>query len=143
MPGLSADEKKDRLSRMSYKDFLLNVVKVHPEVIPFYQMRTHGLFGVGIDAVGALELWPNSPGFQGMNIEPGPYRRLGFTALGEPYSKAALRVSFSRRECDHRAASGAVSDSREPCRATRPRIASSQISITAGSTRAIRRFASV
>ena len=53
MPGLSDDEKKDRLSRISYKDFLLNVVKVHPDVIPFYQARTHGLYGVGIDAVGA------------------------------------------------------------------------------------------
>ncbi len=82
MPGLSDDEKKDRLSRMSYKDFLLNVVKVHPDVIPFYQTRTHGLYGVGIDAVGALELWPNSPGFQGLNLKPGPYRRLSFTALG-------------------------------------------------------------
>jgi spermidine dehydrogenase len=40
MPGLSDDEKKDRLSRMSYKDFLLKVVKVHPDVIPFYQTRT-------------------------------------------------------------------------------------------------------
>jgi spermidine dehydrogenase len=43
MPGLSSVEKKDRLSRMSYKDFLLKVVKVDPAVIPFYQSRTHGL----------------------------------------------------------------------------------------------------
>ena len=51
MPGLIDAEKKDRLSRMSYKDFLLNLVKVHPDVIPFYQSRTHGLYGIGIDAV--------------------------------------------------------------------------------------------
>jgi len=94
MPGLSDDEKKDRLSRMSYKDFLLNVVKVHPDVIPFYQTRTHGLYGVGIDAVGALELWPNSPGFQGMNLEPGPYRRLSFTALGEHIPKQPYEYHF-------------------------------------------------
>ena len=66
MPGLSSAEKKDRLSRMSYKDFLLNVVKVPPDVIPFYQTRTHGLYGIGIDAVGALECWeyryPDSTG---------------------------------------------------------------------------------
>ena len=55
MPGLTSDQKKDKLSRISYKDFLLNYVKVTPEVIPFYQQRTHGLYGVGIDAVGALE----------------------------------------------------------------------------------------
>ncbi len=94
LAGLSDEEKKDRLSRMSYKDFLLNVVKVHPEVIPFYQTRTHGLYGVGIDAVGALELWPRSPGFQGMNLKPGPYRRLSFTALGEHIEKQPYEYHF-------------------------------------------------
>jgi spermidine dehydrogenase len=94
MPGLSDAEKKDRLSRMSYKDFLLNVVKVHPDVIPFYQTRTHGLYGVGIDAVGALELWPNSPGFQGMDLKPGPYRRLSFTALGAHIPKQPYEYHF-------------------------------------------------
>jgi spermidine dehydrogenase len=94
MPGVSDDQKKDRLSRMSYKDFLLNVVKVHPDVIPFYQARTHGLYGVGIDAVGALELWPNSPGFQGLNLKPGPYRRLSFTALGEHIPKKPYEYHF-------------------------------------------------
>ena len=52
-------------------------------MIPYYQTRTHGLYGVGIDAVGALELWPGSPGFTGMNLEPGPFHRLSYTALGE------------------------------------------------------------
>jgi len=94
MAGVSDEEKKDRLSRMSYKDFLLNVVKVRPDVIPFYQTRTHGLYGVGIDAVGALELWPNSPGFQGMNLKPGPYRRLSFTALGEHIPKQLYEYHF-------------------------------------------------
>jgi spermidine dehydrogenase len=84
LPGLSSDEKKDRLSRMSYKDFLLKVVKVDPGVIPFYQTRTHGLYGVGIDAVSALDCWGiGFPGFQGLSLAPGPYRRMGFTAMGE------------------------------------------------------------
>ena len=94
LPGLSDEEKKDRLSRISYKDFLLKVVKVHPDVIPFYQTRTHGLYGVGIDAVGALELWPYSPGFQGLNLKPGPYRRLSFTALGEHILKQPYEYHF-------------------------------------------------
>ena len=94
LPGLSDEEKKDKLSRISYKDFLLNFVKVHPDVIPFYQTRTHGLYGVGIDAVGALELWPNSPGFQGMNLKPGPYRRLSFTAMGEHIPKQPYEYHF-------------------------------------------------
>jgi len=94
LPALSDEEKKDKLSRISYRDFLLNVVKVHPDVIPFYQTRTHGLYGVGIDAVGALELWPNSPGFQGMNLKPAPYRRLSFTALGEHIPKPPYEYHF-------------------------------------------------
>jgi spermidine dehydrogenase len=94
MPGLSDEEKKDRLSRMSYKNFLLNVVKVQPEVIPFYQTRTHGLYGVGIDAVAALELWPYFPGFQGMNLKPGPYHRLSFTALGQHIPKKPYEYHF-------------------------------------------------
>jgi len=84
LPGLTSDAKKDKLSRMSYKDFLLKLVKVDPGVIPFYQTRTHGLFGAGIDAVSALDCWGlHFPGFQGMNLAEGPYPRMGFTAMGE------------------------------------------------------------
>ena len=94
LPGLSDEQKKDRLSRISYKDYLLNVVRVHPDVIPFYQTRTHGLYGVGIDAVGALEVWPQFPGFQGLNLQPGPFRRLSFTALGEHLPKTPYEYHF-------------------------------------------------
>jgi spermidine dehydrogenase len=95
MPGLSSDAKKDRLSRMSYKDFLLNVVKLGPGVIPFYQVRTHGLFGVGIDAVNALDCWGMSyPGFQGMNIAPGATMRMGFTPRGEATPKPEYFFHF-------------------------------------------------
>lgn len=45
MPGLSSAEKKAQLSKMSYRDFLLNVVKADPGVIPFYQRRTAGEWG--------------------------------------------------------------------------------------------------
>jgi spermidine dehydrogenase len=83
LPGLSSDEKKDRLSRMSYKEYLLKVVKVDPGVIPFYQVQTQGLYGVGIDAVSALDCWVlRSPGFAGLNLAPGPHPRMGFTARG-------------------------------------------------------------
>ncbi len=83
MPGLSQAEKKDRLSRMSYKDFLLNVVKAHPDVVPYYQTRTHGLYGVGADAVPALDCWAiEFPGFQGMKLDRVPSPRISFTALG-------------------------------------------------------------
>ncbi|MGH9682912.1 MAG: NAD(P)-binding protein [Candidatus Acidiferrales bacterium] len=83
MPGLTSAEKKDRLSRMSYKDFLLNVAKVHPGVIPVYQTRTNGEWGVGIDAEPALDCWAlGLPGFQGMKLDPGAAPRMSYTAAG-------------------------------------------------------------
>jgi spermidine dehydrogenase len=82
-PGLSSDAKKERLSRMSYRDFLLDVVKAHPDVIPFYNARTYDLFAVGIDAVTALDCWGlGFAGFTGLALTPGAYKRMGFTAMG-------------------------------------------------------------
>jgi spermidine dehydrogenase len=83
LPGLSSAEKKSRLSRMSYRDYLLKVVKADAGVIPFYQARTHDEWGVGIDAVSALDVWAfNFPGFQGLGLEPGSTLRMGYTAAG-------------------------------------------------------------
>lgn len=84
MTGVPQAEKKSRLSRMSYKDFLLNLIKAHPEALKFYQTRTHGLYGIGIDAVPALDCWAiHFPGFQGMGLDRVPSKGLSFTALGE------------------------------------------------------------
>jgi len=95
MPGLSSAEKKDRLSRISYRDFLLNFVKVPPTVIPFYQTRTHGLYGIGIDAVGALECWAfHYPGFDGMNLDPVANGRMSFTARGDATPKPDYNFHF-------------------------------------------------
>jgi spermidine dehydrogenase len=83
MPGLSSDEKKAKLSRMSYADYLVKVAKADPGVIKVFQTMTHGEWGVGIDAVGALEVWPfNMPGFAGLGLEPGPAPHMGVTASG-------------------------------------------------------------
>jgi spermidine dehydrogenase len=84
MPGLSQVEKKKRLAKMSYRDFLLNIVRVQPDVIPLYQTQTHDLYGVGIDAVPALDCWAYEyPGFGGMNLDRVPSPGLGYTATGE------------------------------------------------------------
>ncbi len=82
-PNLTSDQKKDRLSRISYRDYLLRVVEAHPDVIKFYQTRTHDLFAVGIDGVTALDCWGlGFAGFSGLALGPGPYHRMGFTAMG-------------------------------------------------------------
>jgi spermidine dehydrogenase len=95
MEGVPQEQKKARLSTMSYKDFLLNLVKAHPDVIPFYQTRTHGLYGIGIDAVPALDCWAiHLPGFQGMGLERVPSKGLSFTALGEVTPQEEFHFHF-------------------------------------------------
>ena len=80
MPGLSADEKKDRLSRMSYADYLLKVVQADPAVIPFYQRATDLYWGCGIDAISALDCWGiGLTGFDGLKLPPTATARMGYT----------------------------------------------------------------
>jgi spermidine dehydrogenase len=85
MPGLTSDQKKDKLWRMSYKDYLLRIVKADPGVIPYYQTRTHGLYGIGIDAVPAQDCWAiGLPGFEGLALDrTATGGRLSFTAAGD------------------------------------------------------------
>jgi spermidine dehydrogenase len=83
MPGLSSDEKKARLSRMPYADYLVKVAKCDPGVVKVFQALTHGEWGVGIDAVSALEVWPfNMPGLDGLGLAPGPAPNMGVTSSG-------------------------------------------------------------
>jgi spermidine dehydrogenase len=80
LPSLSAEEKRVKLIKTSYKDFLLQSAKVHPDVIKVFQTAPHGLYGVGIDAVSANNCRGMSyPGFKGM---PAPPRESGER---EPY----------------------------------------------------------
>ena len=73
LPGLSSDEKKARLARLSYTKFLTDTVGVNDEVVRLYQVLPHSWFGVGIDAVPAQDAWLlGYPGFKGMNLAPGP-----------------------------------------------------------------------
>ena len=71
LPGLSADDKKARLARLSYADFLTKVAGCHKDVLPFFQSTPKGLYGLGIDAVPAQDAWGlGFPGFQGMALPP-------------------------------------------------------------------------
>ncbi len=83
LPGLTSEEKKDRLSRISYRDYLLNLAKADPGVIPFYQSHTQGEWGVGIDAISALDCWGiGLSGFKGLKLKPGSAPRMGYTPAG-------------------------------------------------------------
>jgi len=95
MPNLSSAEKKDRLSRMSYEAFLRDVVHADPQVLKFYNARTHGEWGVGTDAVAALDCWVfELPGFQGLKLKHGATPRMGYTPAGYETTGGSLRLHF-------------------------------------------------
>ena len=84
-PELDANQTRAKLIKTSYKDFLLQYAKVHPDVVKVFQSSTHDLYCVGIDAVSALACrGMGYPGFKG--VKPTPRRRSGSEEGGEePY----------------------------------------------------------
>ncbi|MGH9385573.1 MAG: NAD(P)-binding protein [Vicinamibacterales bacterium] len=76
MPGMSVEEKQQRLRRISHRDYLLNLAKVDPDVVPFFQARTHGWFGRGIDTISAWSAYTNGqPGYGGLGFSRPTSRR--------------------------------------------------------------------
>jgi len=85
LPGLSREEKRARLAKISYADFLTKICGAHPDVLPFFQTYTHDEFAVGIEAVSALSCYEipddyhstSYPGFDGLGLgeadEEEPY----------------------------------------------------------------------
>lgn len=66
LEGLSKEEKIAKLRSMSYRDYLLNVVKVHPDVLSY----TNGVWCLSNDTVSAwFAYFRYSPGFAGLGIE--------------------------------------------------------------------------
>jgi spermidine dehydrogenase len=81
-PGLSSDEKKAKLARISYAKYLSDVVGVHPDIIKMYQALPHPLFGLGIDAVAAQDAWGfDLPGFDGLKLDPTPGKGMNRDAI--------------------------------------------------------------
>jgi spermidine dehydrogenase len=83
MPDLPPEQKRAKLIKTSYKDFLLQYVKVDPAVVKVFQTSTHDLYAVGIDAVSAYDCAREGfPGFQGMTL---PKSHEENPELDEPY----------------------------------------------------------
>jgi len=73
LPGLSSNEKKARLARMSYATFLSDVVGVDASVVKLLRNLPQPLFGLGIDGVSAQDAWGlGLPGFTGMALDVAP-----------------------------------------------------------------------
>ena len=140
-PGLSSAEKKARLARMSYRDFLRDVVKADPAAIAVYQARSHGEWGVGADAVSALDVWAfDFPGFQGLKLEPGSAPHMGYTAAGyaDGGSYTFHFPTAMPRSCGFWSAISFL----KVCRGRAPKMSSPRGSTTRGSIVRRRRFAS-
>jgi spermidine dehydrogenase len=81
-PGLTSDEKKAKLARISYARFLKDVIGVHEDIVKMLQALPQPLFGVGIDAVSAQDAWGlEMPGFAGMKLEPTPGKGMNRDAI--------------------------------------------------------------
>lgn len=84
LPGLTAEEKAHHLKHTGYAEFLLNTVKVHPDVVKYFQKLTHGGYGMGVDAVDVMTgARMSAPGLRkdlGLD-KPGG----GAGVMGEPY----------------------------------------------------------
>jgi spermidine dehydrogenase len=81
LPGLSREQKRARLNKISYADFLTQICKITGHALPFFQTYTHDEFGVGIEAVSALACYEIGDeygaitfvGFDGLDLgEGGP-----------------------------------------------------------------------
>jgi len=95
LPALGSAAKKDRLSRISYEAFLRDLVGAEDSVLRYYHARTMGEWGVGTDAVSALDCWGfGLPGFQGMQLHKGSIRRMGYTPAGYEDTGGSLRLHF-------------------------------------------------
>jgi spermidine dehydrogenase len=69
MPGMGAEEKKAKLAKMSYQDFLLNVAKISPDALPFF-LGNGGRNNKRVDTVPALEAANHgAAGFNGLHLE--------------------------------------------------------------------------
>jgi spermidine dehydrogenase len=95
LPGLTSPQKKEHLAGISYLVYLRDYVKVGPGALKFCQSLTYGEWGVGIDAVSALDLWGYGlPGFDGLKLTPGVTSLMGPTAAGYHETGGSARLHF-------------------------------------------------
>jgi spermidine dehydrogenase len=95
LPGLSSMQKKQRLMKISYRNYLKDLAGADPAVLAMYQASTEGEWGVGIDAVSALDCWGlDLAGFDGLKLEPGSIPGMGFTPAGYADTGGSVRLHF-------------------------------------------------
>ncbi len=83
MAGMSAHEKRAKLAKMSYQDYLLKVAKISPDALPFF-IGAGGRNNKRVDTTPALEAGEHGlAGFNGLGLK-----------LEESFSEASYRFHF-------------------------------------------------
>jgi spermidine dehydrogenase len=83
MAGMSDHEKRAKLARMSYQDYLVNVAKMTPQALPFF-LGMGGRNNKRVDTTPALEAAEHGAvGFNGLGLK-----------LEERFSEASYRFHF-------------------------------------------------
>ncbi len=68
-PGLSETEKKERLTDLTYEQYLRRYLRLDEQALSFLRRLSDDLWGYGIDAVGAIDAWADGyPGFDGLGL---------------------------------------------------------------------------
>ncbi|WP_206065203.1 NAD(P)/FAD-dependent oxidoreductase [Komagataeibacter xylinus] len=107
MPGLSQDEKLQKLALMSYRQYLIEVVGCDPMVCTYLGDRSFGS-GRGLDATTALSAYQRFqfPGFQGMGLPEKGMKKHGGAEYYFPEGNATIPRMVVRElvpgalECD-------------------------------------------
>ncbi len=69
LPELDAAAKRKKLTHMSYRDFITDVAKCHPDVVKLFDSTQLGIFVTGMDAIPAIYCQEMGyPGFDGMDV---------------------------------------------------------------------------
>ncbi len=70
LPELDKKATKEKLTHMSYRDYVVNVARCHPDVVKLFNTSLMGLFVTGMDAVPAIYCREMGyPGFDGLNLD--------------------------------------------------------------------------
>lgn len=77
--GLTTEEKIAKLRSISYQDYLLKIVKVHKDVIPYYLYDTESNGAGCIDSLSAWAAFRSGglPGLRGLGLERPPRNGFG------------------------------------------------------------------
>jgi len=93
LAGMTAEEKYAKLHSMSYRDYLLNVVKVHPDVLAY----TGGVWCLGNDMASAwLAFFRHKPGFDGLDLKRPDMSPEGAKSEGEDFHMPAGNSDVAR-----------------------------------------------